>query len=136
MDAGQDPAARLAAMARGYIRFAASHRALFEVVYQVGLDKARFPEIAAAEQPLNDAFAACVTALSAGHQAEADDLATAVEATAKGHAVVLLDGDFGSGQAAVDEAADRAARATLALIQGREALRRAAPEASAPPDSA
>jgi AcrR family transcriptional regulator len=136
MDAGQDPAARLAAMARGYIRFAASHRALFELVYQVGLDKARFPEIAAAEQPLNDAFAACVTALSAGHQAEADDLATAVEATAKGHAVFLLDGDFGSGQAAVDEAADRAARATLALIQGREALRRAAPEAAAPPDSA
>ncbi|MGH3400511.1 MAG: TetR/AcrR family transcriptional regulator [Streptosporangiaceae bacterium] len=136
MDAGQDPAARLAAMARGYIRFAASHRALFEVVYQVGLDKARFPEIAAAERPLSNAFAACVTALSADHQAEADDLATAVEATAKGHAMFLLDGDFGSGQAAVDEAADRAARATLALIQGRQALRRAAPEAAVPPDPA
>ena len=67
------------------------------MVYQVGLDKARFPEIAAAEQPINDAFAACVTALSDGHQTEADDLATAVEATAKGHAMFLLDGDFGSG---------------------------------------
>jgi len=131
MDAHQDPAQRLAAMARGYIRFAASHRALFEVVYQVGLDKARFPEIAAAEQPINDAFAACVTALSAGHPAEADDLATAVEATAKGHAMFLLDGDFGSGPAAVDEAADRAASATLALIQGRQALRRAP---ATPPD--
>mgnify|MGYP001243337916 CR=1 FL=1 len=131
MDAHQDPAQRLAAMARGYIRFAASHRALFEVVYQVGLDKARFPEIAAAEQPINDAFAACVTALSAGHPAEADDLATAVEATAKGHAMFLLDGDFGSGPAAVDEAADRAAGATLALIQGRQALRRAP---ATPPD--
>lgn len=125
MDASQDPAARLAAMARGYIRFAASHRALFEVVYQVGMDKARFPEIAAAEQPLNDAFAACVTALSGGDQAGADDLATAVEATAKGHAIFLLDGDFGQGPAAVDEAADRAARATLALIRGRQELRRA-----------
>ncbi len=135
MDSGQDPSARLAAMARGYIRFAASHRALFEVVYQVGLDKARFPEIAAAEQPLNDAFAACVTALS-GHQTEADDLATAVEATAKGHAMFLLDGDFGSGQAAIDEAADRAARATLALIQGRQALRRTGPEVAPPPDPA
>jgi AcrR family transcriptional regulator len=136
MDAHQDPAARLAAMAHGYIRFAASHPALFEVVYQVGLDKGRFPEIAAAEQPINDAFAACVTALSDGHQTEADDLATAVEATAKGHAMFLLDGDFGPGPAAVDEAADRAARATLALIEGRQALRRSGPEVAAPPDPA
>ena len=130
-----DPASRLAAMSRGYVRFAAYHRPLFEVLYETGLDKARFPEIAAAEQPLNDAFAACVTALS-GHQTEADDLATAVEATAKGHAMFLLDGDFGPGPAAVDEAADRAARATLALIQGRQALRRSGLEVAAPPDPA
>ncbi len=55
-----------------------------------------------------DALAACVTALSG-----ADDLATAVD----------YDGDFGQGPAAVDEAADRAARATLALIRGRQGLR-------------
>jgi AcrR family transcriptional regulator len=133
MDTSQDPAQRLAAMAGGYIRFADSHRALFEVLYQVGLDKARFPEIAAAEQPIDDALAACVTALSAGDRSGADDLATAVEATAHGHATFLLDGDFGEGPAAVDEAADRAARATLALIHGRQALRR--PPAT-PPDPA
>ena len=123
-------------MAHGYIRFAASHRALFEVVYQVGLDKARFPEIAAAEQPINDAFAACVTALSAGHQAEADDLATAVEATAKGHAMFLLDGDFGSGPGG----RRRGGRPGRPRHPGPDPGPRGAPpggpEAAAPPDPA
>jgi AcrR family transcriptional regulator len=49
-----DSAGRLAAMARGYIRFAASHRPLFEMLYEAGLDKVRHPEIEAAEQPLDD----------------------------------------------------------------------------------
>jgi AcrR family transcriptional regulator len=119
------PADRLAAMARGYVRFAAGHRPLFEVIYQVGLDKARFPEIAAAERPLDQAFETCVTALAEDDpDLTADDLGTAVEATAHGHAMLLLDGDFGQDPAAVEEAADRAARATLALLLGRQAFRR------------
>jgi len=128
-----DPAEQLAAMARGYVRFAASHRPLFEVLYQVGLDKARFPEIAAAEQPLDEAFDACVIALADEDPAlAADDLATAVEATAHGHAMLLLDGDFGQGPAAVEEAADRAARAVLALLLGRQAFRKSSDIAPQP----
>ena len=59
-----DPAERLAAMTRGYVRFAADHRSLFEMLYESGVDKARHPEIEAAEQPIDDAFMECVRALS------------------------------------------------------------------------
>lgn len=59
-----EPADRLAAMARGYIRFAAEHRPLFEMLYESGVDKASHPEIEAAERPLTDAFLGCVRALS------------------------------------------------------------------------
>ena len=129
-----EPADRLAAMARRYIRFAAEHRPLFEMLYESGLDKASHPEIEAAERPLTDAFLGCVRALSCGEDpggsegpgAEAlpEDLATAVEATAYGHARLLLDDGAGQGAEAVELAAGRAARATLALIQSRRLLGR------------
>jgi hypothetical protein len=41
-----------------------------------------------------------------------------VEATAHGHAMLLLDGRFGEGEQAVELAAERAAEATLALVRG------------------
>ncbi len=141
---GQFPAAadRLAAMVRGYVRFAAANRALFEVVYEAGLDKARHPEIEAAERPISDVLLACVRALpdggqavsgsqhtasseaTAGGQTMSEDLTTAVEATARGHVMLLLDEGPGQGAAAIELAAERAARATLALIQGRHLLTR------------
>jgi AcrR family transcriptional regulator len=143
----QAPADRLTAMARGYVRFAAANRALFEMLYEAGLDKARHPEIEQAEQPLTDAFMTCVRALSApsepspgsapaepppgsggdelaapGGDALADDLASALEATALGHVMLFLDGGSGQDGEAVERAADRAARATTALIASRHLL--------------
>ena len=118
------PADRLAAMAGGYVRFAAAHRPLFEVLYEAGLDKARHPEIEAAERPVTDAFLACVRTLSGGDEALAEDLATADEATAHGHAVLLLDDGSGQAPGAVERAAGQAARATLALVDGRHLLGR------------
>jgi AcrR family transcriptional regulator len=114
----QTPAERLAAMARAYVRFAGTHRPLFQVLFEAGIDKRSHPEVAAAERPIDDAFLDCVRALS-------DDpkgLASAVEATAHGHATLLLDGAFGQGQKAVNLAAERAARATLALVESRRLL--------------
>jgi AcrR family transcriptional regulator len=116
------PADRLAAIARAYVRFAGKQRPLFEVLYEGGIDKARHPEVAAAAQPLEDAFLDCVRALSGG-----EDLATAVEATAHGHAMLLLDGRFGVGEAAAELASERAARATLALVRGLTSARGDAP---------
>ncbi len=118
------PAGRLAAMARGYVRFAAANRPLFEVVYEAGLDKARHPEIEAAERPLDEAFMACVGALSGDGRPPPEELAAALEATAHGHVMAILDGGPGQAGDAVELAAERAARATLALIESRRLLGR------------
>jgi AcrR family transcriptional regulator len=121
------PAERLAEFARGYVRFAGTHRALFEVIFGAVVDKERHPEVKAADQPVADAFLGCVRDLSVG-PAEPDgrdpgeDLASALEAAAHGHAMLLLDGDFGAGEQAVEIAAERAARVTLALVESRSLL--------------
>jgi len=121
-----DPADSLAAMARAYVRFAAGHRPLFEMLYESGVDKARHPEIQGAERPLEEAFLGRVRALS-GDDALSGDLATAIEATAYGHAMLLLDSGPGQDQNAIELAAERTARATLALVQGRRLLGQPSP---------
>jgi AcrR family transcriptional regulator len=117
----QDPRQRLASMARAYVRFAAEQRPLFDTLYSAGLDKARYSELQRAWEPV-DAFLAVVEEICAGDAAAADALATALEATAHGHAMLLLDSEPGTDAAAVAAAADRAAAATLAIISGRAAL--------------
>jgi hypothetical protein len=92
------------------------------MLYEAGLDKTRHPEIEAAEQPLNDAFLATVRALADGDDTRSEDLATAVEATARGHAMLLLDDGPDQDPDAVELAAERTARAILALIDGRRLL--------------
>jgi AcrR family transcriptional regulator len=122
MDEFSAPADRLAAMARAYVRFAAGNRPMFEMLYESGLDKSRHPEIEAAERPLNEAFEGCVRALADGDDDLAEEMALAFEATARGHAMLLLDGEAAPDQKAVDVAAERAARATRALVESRSLL--------------
>jgi WHG domain-containing protein len=136
-----EPAGRLAALVRSYVRFAGAHRPLFEVIFVAGLDKIRHPEVKAAEKPFEDAYTDIVRTLSADTTTapgiptaepedltgEAGDLAAAVEAAAYGHAMLLLEGDYGQGDEAVELAADRAARSTLALVESRHLLRRQTP---------
>jgi AcrR family transcriptional regulator len=117
-----NPAGRLAAMARAYVRFAAANRRLFELLFTTGLDKVSHPEIEAAEQPVSDAFLDSVRALAEGDETLAENLAIALEASVHGHALFLLDGDYGTGEDAVNQATERAALATLALIEGRHQL--------------
>lgn len=119
------PADRLAATARAYVHFAASHQALFLLLFSAEfgatLDKARHPEVAAAERPIEEAFLDSVKALApAADKAAAEALAAAVEAIAHGHATLLLDGRFGGGSRAAARAATSAARATLALLDARD----------------
>ena len=108
-------------MTRAYVRFAAEQRPLFDALYSSGLDKSRYPELQRAREPA-DAFLAVVTPICDGDPAAADALATALEASAHGHAMLLREDEQGAAQAAVAAAADRAAAATLALIAGRAAL--------------
>jgi len=63
----------------------------------------------------------CVRALSDG-QGPAEELASALEATASGHVVLFFDGHARQDEGAVAQAAERAARATLALIESRHLL--------------
>jgi AcrR family transcriptional regulator len=121
-------AERLTVIARVYVRFAAKHQPLFQTLFEARFDKRRHPEIEAAERPIEDAFRESVRALPpTGDEAASESLAAALEAIAHGHATLLLDGRFGRGQPAVARAAESAARATLALIDGRERLVPASP---------
>ena len=121
------PEQRLAAMARAYVRFASEQRPLFDTVFGTGLDKSRYPELQRAWRPLDETVDSCVAEICPGDPAAAQALAAAAEATAQGHAMLLQDGSYGQGEDAVRTASSQAARAVLALIQGRAALQPAGP---------
>lgn len=117
------PDDRLAAMAGGYVRFAAEQPALFGVVFGVGLDKKqRYPDLREAYEDLEGVFAECVAALCPDDPEGAEQLSEAIEAAAHGYAALLTDQPGTPGRAEVSRAAEQAARATRALIVGRAAL--------------
>jgi AcrR family transcriptional regulator len=118
---GESAGDRLASAAHAYVRFAFEHERLFRALIGTTLDETRYPELTAATRPLQDTFARPAAELAPDH---ADRLASTIVATAHGHAVLLLDGVFGTGEPARDTAADQAAAATLALIAGRQELGR------------
>ena len=123
VSAADPPQQRLAAMASGYVRFAAEQRPLFSVVFGVGLDKKhRYPQLRQAYEHVEGKLAACVAELCPADPAAADQLADAIEATAHGYAALLTDQPGPPSPAAINRAAAQAAGATLALIQGRAAL--------------
>jgi AcrR family transcriptional regulator len=119
---GESATRRLATLARVYVRFAAEHRPMFETVLRGGIDKGRYPELLRADERVDAIFAALVQEVCGDDTAAATALAVAVEATAHGHAVLMLDGDYGDGPEAAAYATRQAGAATLALIDGRAAL--------------
>jgi AcrR family transcriptional regulator len=112
-----DPAARLAAFAAAYVRFAAAESALFDVTFYAGLDKARHPELAAAGDAVLSVVLPAARAICPDEQA-AFDLLLRVAAAAHGLAVFLRQGLFGVSGDVVDETADRAARTARAIVVG------------------
>jgi AcrR family transcriptional regulator len=130
------PAQRLAAAAQAYVRFADEQRPLFQALAGAGLSKDGHPEIARAAQTIGAVFLSPAAALATGSPTAAARLASAIVATAHGHATLMLDGTFGSGSGAVQAAADQAAAATLALINGRESLTPRQPTADHPANRA
>jgi AcrR family transcriptional regulator len=121
-DAADTPAQRLAAMAGAYVRFAVQQRPLFDTIFNSGLDKSRYPELQRAWEPV-DALLAVVLEVCDGDAAVADALADAVEATAHGYAMLLIDGEYGEGPDAVNAAVAKAIASAQALTAGRHALR-------------
>jgi AcrR family transcriptional regulator len=121
------PEQRLAAMAAEYVRFAAGQPALLGVVFGVGLDKkAQHPELRQAYEDVEGVLEVCVAELCPEDPAAAERLADAIEATAHGYAALLTDRPGPPDPADVDRAAEQAASAARALIQGRAALGRSA----------
>lgn len=120
-DTTDTPAQRLAAMAGAYVRFAAQQRPLFDTIFNSGLDKSRYPELQRAWEPV-DTLLTVVLEVCDGDAAAADALADAVEASAHGHAMLLIDGEYGEGPDAIDTAAAKAIASARALIAGRQAL--------------
>jgi AcrR family transcriptional regulator len=121
------PADQAAAVSATYVRFAAERRPMFELLFGAGLDKARYPDLAAAAHEVVEEVSGVVRKLVP----RADDelawtLLQALIGLAQGHATLLLDGAFGGPSEAVDLAADRAAAATRALVRGRSLLFEAA----------
>jgi AcrR family transcriptional regulator len=117
------PEERLAAMAGGYVRFAAEQPALFGVVFDLGLDKKqRYPKLREAYEDVEGNFAACVAELCPDDPRGAEELGDAIEATAHGYAALLTDQPGALEPTGVARAADQAERATRALIRGRAAL--------------
>ena len=118
------PGQRLAALASAYVRFAGEQRPLFDTLFVAGIDKNRYPEFRRPFHALEDTFRACALEVCEHDARAADALMAATEATAHGHATLLLDGAFDDEEDPVGSAAEQAAAATLAIIQGRAALRR------------
>ena len=104
------------------MRFADDQRPLFQALAGSGLSKDGHPEIAAAAQAIGAAFLSPSAELANGSETAAARLTSAIVATAHGHAMLMLDGMFGSGSHAAEAAAEQAAAATLALISGRDCL--------------
>jgi AcrR family transcriptional regulator len=118
------PEQRLAAMAAGYVRFAADKPALFGVVFGLGLDKKqRNPELRQAYENVEGMLESCVAELCPADPQAAEQLTDAIEAAAHGYAALLTDQPASPAPADIDRAAAQAASAARALIQGRAALR-------------
>lgn len=116
--AGADPVERLALVARAYVSFALEQRALFDVVFGAGLDKAAHPDLAAASGRVLGLLLPETRQLAAD-DAEAQELLLSVAALAHGHAVFLLEGGFGPVEAAAPGALALVDRSVRALIAGR-----------------
>ncbi|WP_049558489.1 TetR/AcrR family transcriptional regulator [Nonomuraea sp. SBT364] len=124
---GTEPEQRLVGVARGYVRFAAGHRALFEALIGPTFST---PELELAARPVKEAFHDAAMALSGGDLPTAETLGVAVAAVAHGYAGLLRLGMFGAGDDAVEIAVERAADATLALVAGRAELASRQPAAA------
>src|SRR6266851_9120745 len=93
----RNPAQRLAAAARAYVRFASDQRPLFQALAGSGLDKSRHPEVERDAQAVGMAFLSPAARLVNGDERAAARLTSVIVATAHGHAMLMLDGTFGSG---------------------------------------
>jgi AcrR family transcriptional regulator len=123
LDGERLPADRVAAVAAAYVRFAAERRAMFEVLFGAGLEKARYPRLEQETHALMADLVEAALPLAPGRDPDAAAaLVLAMAGLAQGHATLLLDHAFGAGEDVVEDAVVRVAAATRALVRGRSVL--------------
>jgi AcrR family transcriptional regulator len=115
------PADQAAGLSAAYVHFAVEQRAMFDVLFGAGLDKQRYPQLAASAGRIAETLLGLARPLTPDATDEqAWALVQAMIALAQGHATLLLDGTSGSpAPDVVDAAAAQAAAATRALVRGR-----------------
>jgi AcrR family transcriptional regulator len=117
--AASTPTERLVGAARGYVRFAIAHPALFDTILGNRSVEPLAAELEEALLPLKTLFGDSSLSLADGDAETAEMLGVAVAATAHGHAEMHRRGAFGADP---ELAISRAGAAVRALIAGRSAL--------------
>jgi AcrR family transcriptional regulator len=115
---GRTPEARLAAMAAAYVRFAHERGPEFSILFDAGLDKSNYPDLAAAGQRANEVFLAEVAATCGGDRRLTEELALGLRASAHGFATLLRDGSLAAAGVRSSDVPAAAARAARALVAG------------------
>jgi AcrR family transcriptional regulator len=127
MSAIEDPTEQLAALAGAYVRFAREEQALFDIMFNAGLDKTRHPELAEVVHALFDTLLPIARRVTTT-EAAAFDLLICMASAAHGLAFFLQEGVPGDELTPLAAAEARAARTTRALVE--QQLRQAAAEGS------
>ena len=110
------PRLQLEAMVRAYVSYASSHRARFEILFNSGLDKHKYPDLERAGDEALGTLIDTVTELVPGPQQRVADAALAFRACAHGFAMLTIDGSLPHEGLAPRAIADAAARTVLRLV--------------------
>ena len=86
------PLPQVAAMAAAYVTFARDDRARFAILFDSGIDKSAYPELAKAADAAYLEFGSTVSALCNHNALRTRDLAIALRACVHGYAALLNDG--------------------------------------------
>ena len=110
------PRSQLRAIVRTYVSYATQDRARFEILFNSGLEKRRYPELQRVGDEALATFVETVAALVPGSPHAVADAALAFRACAHGFAMLTIDGSLSREGLAPRAIADAAARAVLRLV--------------------
>lgn len=111
----RDPRAQLRAMVRAYVNYANSDRARFEILFNSGLDKRRYPALERAGEDALGTLVETVAELVPGSSQDIADAALAFRACAHGFAMLTIDGSLSHQGLAPRAIVEAAASAVLRL---------------------
>lgn len=113
----EDPVDQLAEFAAAYVQFAVDERALFEITFGAGIDKAAYPELEQAGGKVLEVLVGPARNLRR-ERSQALELVHAIGAVAHGYAAFVREGVFGAGADAVESAKAGARASAAALAKG------------------